>query len=73
MLFAGNYLWVVYTHGAKAGFLYQLDAQTGETIDSLDLVGEAGRSVSDVPQDMATEGDNLWVLTSRQLLRIKLP
>jgi len=73
MLFAGNYLWMVYTHGEKAGLLYQLDAQTGETMNSLDLVGEEGRSLSDVPQDMAAESDNLWVLTSRQLLRIKLP
>ncbi|HLO31273.1 MAG TPA: hypothetical protein VK249_19140 [Anaerolineales bacterium] len=43
------------------------------TINSLDLVGEQGRGISDVPQDLAMEGDNLWVLTSRQLLRIKVP
>jgi hypothetical protein len=73
MLFAGNYLWVVYTLGVKAGFLYQLDPQTGTTINSLDLVGAQARSISDIPVDMATEGDNLWVLTTRQLLRIKLP
>ena len=72
MLFAGDYLWLVYT-GDKAGWLYQLDPQTGATINSLDLVGDQGRAISDVPQDIATEGDNLWVLTSRQLLRIKLP
>ncbi len=73
MLYAENYLWVIYTHGEKGGFLCQLDPQTGETINSLDLVGDQGRSISDVPQDIATEGDNLWVLTTRQLLRIKLP
>jgi hypothetical protein len=72
MLFARNYLWLVYT-GDKAGWLYQLDPQTGETLHSLDLVGDAGRAISDVPQDIAAEGDSLWVLTSRQLLRIKLP
>jgi hypothetical protein len=73
LLYAGNYLWVVYTHGEKAGFLYQLDPQTGATINSLDLVRDQGRSISDVPMDIASEGDNLWLLTSRQLLRIKLP
>jgi hypothetical protein len=73
MLYAENYLWVIYTHGEKGGLLCQLDPKTGETINSLDLVGDQGRSISDVPQDIATEGDNLWVLTTRQLLRIKLP
>ncbi len=72
MLFAGDYLWVIYT-GDKAGWLYQLNPQTGETVNSLDLVGDEGRAISDIPQDIATEGDNLWILTSRQLLRIKLP
>ena len=72
MLYAGDYLWLVYT-GDKAGWLYQLDAKTGETINSLDLVGDEGRAISDIPQDLATEGNNLWILTSRQLLRIKLP
>jgi hypothetical protein len=73
MLYAGNYLWVVYTHGVKPGILCQLDPQTGETLNTLDLIGDEGRSMGDVPQDLATEGDNLWVLTVRQLLRIKLP
>jgi len=72
MLFAGDYLWLVYT-GDKAGWLYQLDPQTGVTINSLDLVGDEGRAISDVPQGIAAEGDNLWILTSRQLLRINLP
>jgi len=73
MLYAGNYLWVVYTHGDNPGILCQLDPQTGETLNSLDLIGDEGRSIGDVPVDLATEGDNLWVLTVRQLLRIKLP
>jgi hypothetical protein len=73
MLYAGNTLWVVYTNWDKAGFLYQLDPQTGATINSLDLVGDQGRSISDYPMDIASEGDNLWVVTARQLLRIKLP
>ncbi|GEM_PF-5302379 len=73
MLYAGDYLWVVYALGDKPGILCQLDPQTGETINSLDLIGEEGRSKGDVPQDIATEGDNLWVLTVRQLIRIKLP
>ncbi len=72
MIFAGDYLWLVCT-GDKVGWLYQLDTQTGETINSLDLVGDEGRAVGDIPMDIATEGENLWVLTSRQLLRIKLP
>ncbi len=73
MLYAGNTLWLIYTDGEKLGWLYQLDPQTGATLDSLDLVGDSGRSVSDVPQDLVAEGENLWVLTTRQLLRIPLP
>jgi hypothetical protein len=73
MLYAGKYLWVVYALGDKPGILFQLDPQTGETINSLDLIGEEGRSKGDVPQGLATEGDNLWILTVRQLIRIKLP
>jgi hypothetical protein len=73
MLYAGKYLWLVYTHGEKPGILCQLDPITGETINSLDLIGDQGRSKGDVPVDMATEGDNLWILTIRQLIRIKLP
>jgi hypothetical protein len=73
MLYAGGYLWLVYTHGEKPGILCQLDPITGETISSLDLIGDQGRSKGDVPVDMATESDNLWILTIRQLIRIKLP
>jgi hypothetical protein len=73
MFYANNYLWVVYTGGKAAGFLYQLDPQTGATINSLDLVGDKGRSIGDIPTAIASEGDNLWILTTRQLLRIKLP
>ncbi len=71
---AGGYLWVLDTLGdEKIGYLFQLDPQTGETLNSLDLVGDEGRAMGDVPMDIATEGDNLWILTGRQLLRIKLP
>jgi hypothetical protein len=73
LLFAGNTLWVAYTGGEKMGFLYQLDPQTGATINSLDLIGDQGRSIGDIPSALASEGDNLWILTARQLLRIKLP
>jgi outer membrane protein assembly factor BamB len=73
LLYAGNYLWLLWKGSAERGFLYQLDPQTGATINSLDLVGDQGRSKGDIPVDIATEGDNLWVLTRRQLLRIQLP
>lgn len=74
LFFAGGYLWVLDTIGdEKLGYLFQVDPQTGETLNSLDLVGDEGRAIGDLPMDIATEGDNLWVLTSRQLLRIKLP
>jgi hypothetical protein len=73
VLYAGGYLWLVYTLGEKPGILCQLDPITGETISSLDLIGDQGRSKGDVPVDMATESDNLWILTIRQLIRIKLP
>lgn len=70
---AGDCLWVLWTGGEQAGFLYQLDPQTGATVNSLDLVGDEGRSISDVPMDIASEGGSLWILTSRQLLRLELP
>ncbi|HSK88611.1 MAG TPA: hypothetical protein VK880_09655 [Anaerolineales bacterium] len=70
---AGDSLWVLDTIGDKMGYLFRVDLQTGETIDSLDLVGDEGRALGDLPVDIAAEGDNLWVLTTRQLLRIKLP
>jgi outer membrane protein assembly factor BamB len=73
MLYAGNYLWLLWMAGDKPGFLYQLDPQTGETIHSLDLVGDQGRSKGDIPRDLATEGKNLWIVTMFQLLRIQLP
>jgi hypothetical protein len=73
MLFAGNYLWLLWTNGDKKGLLYQLDPQTGATINTLDLVGDLGGAKGDNPQDLATEGNNLWILTTFNLLRIKLP
>jgi len=51
---------------------YQLDPQTGATIESLDLIGDQGRAKGDIPKDIATEGDNLWIVTTFQLLRVKL-
>ncbi len=73
LLYAGNYLWVLWEGGDKRGYLYQLDAQTGATLNSLDLIGDQGRKKGDIPHGFATEGDNLWILTTFQLLRIKLP
>jgi hypothetical protein len=73
LIYAGGYLWLVYTGGDKAGLLLQLDAASGKTIHTLDLVGDEGRDQSDVPMDLAAEGGSLWVLTTRQLLRIRLP
>ena len=73
LLYAGNYLWLLWKGGDERGFLYQLDPQTGATINRLDLVGDQGRAKGDIPKDIATEGDNLWIVTRFQLLRIKLP
>jgi hypothetical protein len=73
LLYAGNFLWLLWKGSDERGFLYQLDPQTGATINSLDLVGDQGRKKGDIPQDFATEGDNLWILTRYQLLRIILP
>ncbi len=72
MLFAGKSLWLLWTSGDKLGYLYQLDPQTGATINTLDLVGDQGKAKG-FPHDLATEGNNLWVLTTFQLLRIPLP
>lgn len=74
LFYAGDYLWVLDTLGDdKAGWLFQLDNQTGEIVNSLVLVDDEARAAGDVPIDIATEGDNLWVLTARELLRIQLP
>ena len=74
LLVARGYLWALDTYGDnKPGYLFQLDTQTGEVLSSLDLVGEDGRAAGDLPVDMAAQGNSLWVLTSRQLLRIELP
>ena len=73
LLYAGDYLWLLYTDGEYAGHLYQLDPQTGATITSLDLLGDDGRSREDLPSDMVSDGDHIWVLTKGQLLRIKIP
>lgn len=74
LFYAGGTLWVLDTLGDdKMGWLFQIDNQTGEIVNSLDLVGEEARAMGDLPTDIVTEGDNLWVLTARQLLRIKLP
>lgn len=74
LFYAGEQLWVLDNLGDdKMGWLFQLDNQTGEIVDTLDLVGDEARAAGDLPVDIAAEGDNLWVLTTRQLLRIKLP
>ncbi len=73
LFYAGDYLWVLDTLGNKMGWLFQLDPQTGKLVNSLDLIGDQSRALGDLPVDIATEGDNLWVLTTRQLLRIPLP
>ncbi|MGA2491097.1 MAG: hypothetical protein ABSF99_13100 [Anaerolineales bacterium] len=73
MLFAGNFLWVLTTHGDKRGYLYQLDPQTGATLNTLDVIGnQRGNGFSDV-KDMATDGVYLWITEMGYLLRIKLP
>jgi len=79
MLFAGNSLWLLWTSGDKAGLLYQLNPQTGATLNSLDLVKaqiwpKDGIPINnDLPIDIATEGNNLWILTKFQLLVVKMP
>jgi hypothetical protein len=73
LLYAGNYLWLLWKGSDERGFLYMLDPQTGATINSLDLIGDQGRAHGNVPIDIATEGDNLWILTRFQLLRVKMP
>jgi hypothetical protein len=73
LLYAGGSLWVLYLGGEPGGWLYQLDPQGGETIASLDLIGDEGRATGDFPMDLTTEGDDLWVVTGRQLLRINMP
>ncbi len=72
MVYAGKSLWLAWESGDKRGWLYRLNPRTGATLDSLDLVGDAGRDKGEVALDIATEGDNLWVLTLYRLIRIRL-
>ncbi|MEW6404040.1 MAG: hypothetical protein AB1649_19775 [Chloroflexota bacterium] len=71
--YAGDHLWVLYLGGEHGGWLYQLDPQMGKTLASLDLIGDEGRAMGDFPMDIASADDNLWIVTSQQLLRIKMP
>jgi hypothetical protein len=79
MLYAGNYLWLLWTSGNKPGILYQLDPQTGAILNSLDLVkaqtwDKGGVPIhNDLPIDIAAEGNNLWILTKFQLLNVQMP
>jgi len=73
MVYAGNSLWLVNTHGEHKGLLYQLDAKTGASINTLDLAQTTRGYPGNDPHDIATDGHNLWILTTFQLLQIKLP
>ena len=73
MLFAGNFLWVLTTHGDKRGYLYQLDPQTGATLISLDVTGNQSHNGFNDVEDMATDGEYLWIREMGFLVQIKLP
>ncbi len=72
MVYAGKSLWLAWETGDKRGWLYRLNPRTGATLDSLDLVQDSGREKGEVALDIATEGENLWVLTLYRLVRIRL-
>ncbi len=72
MVYAGKSLWLAWESGDKRGWLYRLNPRTGATLDSLDLVEDPGREKGEVALDLATEGENLWVLTLYRLIRIRL-
>ena len=69
LLYDGHALWLL-AGGKNQGALFQLDPQSGATVNRLDIPpSEKG----DVPGDIAFDGHNLWVLTGKQLVRISLP
>jgi hypothetical protein len=69
MLYDGHALWLL-TGGENQGSIFQLDPQSGATLNKLDIPpAEKG----DVPWDMAFDGHNLWVLTTMQLVKVSLP
>ncbi len=73
MLYAGNYLWVLTTHGDHQGLLYQLDPQTGVTLNTLDVIGvQKGNGLAEV-KDMATDGKYLWIREMDYLVQVPLP
>ena len=69
LLYDGHALWLL-AGGKNQGALFQLDPQSGATVNRLDIPpSEKG----DVPLDIAFDGHNVWLLTVKQLVRISLP
>ena len=69
LLYDGHALWLL-AGGKNQGALFQLDPQSGATVNRLDIPASVE---GDVPADIAFDGHNLWVLTIKQLVRISLP
>jgi len=69
LLYDGHALWLL-AGGKNQGALFQLDPQSGATVNRLDIPASME---GDVPADIAFDGHNLWVLTVKQLVRISLP
>ena len=69
LLYDRHALWLL-AGGKNQGALFQLDPQSGATVNRLDIPASVK---GDVPADIAFDGHNLWVLTVKQLVRISLP
>ena len=69
LLYDGHALWLL-AGGKNQGALFQLDPQSGATVNRLDIPASVE---GDVPVDITFDGHNLWVLTVKQLVRISLP
>lgn len=69
LLYDGHALWLL-ADGKNRGALFQLDPQSGATMNKLDIPASVE---GDSPVDIAFDGHNLWVLTTMQLVKVSLP
>jgi hypothetical protein len=71
MAYDGHNLWLLSSVGRGGGFLYQYDPQNGHKLGSLQVGDAAGHTKqAHIPVDMAFDGQNLWVLTTGDLVKV---
>jgi hypothetical protein len=71
MAYDGHNLWLLSSVGRGGGFLYAYDPQNGHKLGSLQVGDAEGHTrQAQIPVDMASDGQNLWVLTTGDLVKV---